>query len=91
MFDHLLLPEEGGGDGKRDFKELLNPESLEVLAGCVVEPGLREALPGTTYQFLRQGYFCVDSVDSRPDALVFNRAVSLRDTWARISKAKAGE
>ena len=91
LFDHLLLPDESEGGGKQDFKELLNPESLEVLAGCMVEPGLREALPGTTYQFLRQGYFCVDSVDSRQGALVFNRAVSLRDTWARISKAQAGK
>ena len=91
LFDHLLLPDESEGGGKQDFKELLNPESLEALAGCMVEPGLREALPGTTYQFLRQGYFCVDRVDSRQDALVFNRAVSLRDTWARISKAQAGK
>ena len=91
LFDHLLLPDESEGGGKQDFKELLNPGSLEVLAGCMVEPGLREALPGTTYQFLRQGYFCVDSADSRQDALVFNRAVSLRDTWARISKAQAGK
>ena len=91
LFDHLLLADEGEGGGKRDFKELLNPQSLEVLAGCMVEPGLREARPGTTYQFLRQGYFCVDSVDSRPDSLVFNRAVSLRDTWAKMNKGQAGK
>ncbi|MCK4510597.1 glutamine--tRNA ligase/YqeY domain fusion protein [bacterium] len=89
MFDHLLLPDDS--DGKKDFKELLNPASLSVLAGCMVEPGLRDAQPGTTYQFMRRGYFCVDSADSRPDALVFNRAVSLRDTWAKISKAQAGK
>ncbi len=87
LFDHLLLPD----DGAKDFKELLNPESLSVLSGCMVEPGLREAEPGITYQFLRQGYFCVDSVDSEQGALVFNRAVSLRDTWAKISKGQAGE
>jgi glutaminyl-tRNA synthetase len=57
----------------------------------MVEPGLRDAQPGTTYQFLRQGYFCIDREDSHADALVFNRAVSLRDTWARISKAQAGK
>jgi len=89
VFDHLLLPDDS--DGKKDFKELLNPESLSALVGCMVEPGLRDAQPGITYQFMRQGYFCVDSVDSRADALVFNRAVSLRDTWARISKAQAGK
>ena len=89
VFDHLLLPDDS--DDKKDFKELLNPASASALAGCMVEPGLRDARPGTTYQFMRQGYFCVDSVDSRADALVFNRAVSLRDTWAKISKAQAGK
>jgi glutaminyl-tRNA synthetase len=89
LFDHLLLPDEEGG--QNDFKKLLNPESLTTLTGCMLEPGLRDAAPGTTYQFLRQGYFCVDSVDSRPDALVVNRAVSLRDTWAKISRAQAGK
>ena len=89
MFDHLLLADDG--DEKKDFKELLNPESVSVLTGCMVEPGLGDAQPGITYQFMRQGYFCVDSVNSRPDALVFNRAVSLRDTWSRIRKAQAGK
>jgi len=89
LFDHLLLPDDG--DGKKGFMELLNPESLSVLTGCMVEPGLRDARSGTTYQFLRRGYFCIDGVDSRRDALVFNRAVSLRDTWAKISKAQAGK
>jgi glutaminyl-tRNA synthetase len=89
LFDHLLLPDDG--DGKKDFMELLNPESLSVLTGCMVEPSLCDAKPGSTYQFLRRGYFCIDSVDSQPGALVFNRAVSLRDTWARISKAQAGK
>ncbi|HYW68161.1 MAG TPA: glutamine--tRNA ligase/YqeY domain fusion protein [bacterium] len=89
LFDHLLLPDDS--DGKTNFKELLNPESTSVLTGCKLEPGLADAAPGITYQFLRQGYFCVDSVDSRQDAPVFNRAVSLRDTWAKISKAKAGK
>ncbi|MFH1689641.1 MAG: glutamine--tRNA ligase/YqeY domain fusion protein [Candidatus Eisenbacteria bacterium] len=84
LFDHLLL--RGDSDGTKDFKELLNPESLSVLAGCMVEPGLRDAGPGTTYQFLRQGYFCIDGADSGQGALVFNRTVSLRDTWARITK-----
>jgi len=52
----------------------------------MVEPGLKEAKSGESYQFLRQGYFCVDSVDSRPDAPVFNRTVSLKDTWAKLEK-----
>jgi len=71
-----------------DFKANLNPHSLEKLASCWVEPSLATAKPESKYQFLRQGYFCVDSVDSRPKALVFNRIVSLRDSWARIEKAE---
>jgi len=70
------------------FKANLNPHSLEKLTSCWVEPGLATAKPENKYQFLRQGYFCPDSVDSRQGALVFNRVVSLRDSWARIEKAE---
>jgi len=73
-----------------DFKANLNPHSLEKLTSCWVEPGLACAKPESKYQFLRQGYFCVDCVDSRQEALVFNRIVSLRDSWARIEKAEKG-
>ena len=66
-----------------DFHEDLNPDSLRVLTGCVVEPGLAEAGTDDRFQFEREGYFCVDPVDSRPDQLVFNRIVSLRDSWAK--------
>lgn len=74
-----------------DFKANLNPHSLEKLTSCWVEPGLAAAKPESKYQFLRQGYFCVDCVDSREGALVFNRIVSLRDSWARIEKAGKGK
>ena len=70
-----------------DYKDDLNPNSLEILTSCKVEPGLLDAAPGTGYQFLRQGYFCVDT-DSTKEKLVFNRTVSLRDTWAKIEKAQ---
>ncbi len=70
-----------------DFKSCLNPNSLETLTSCRVEPTLAGAAPGSRYQFERQGYFCVDSVDSSDGALVFNRTVSLRDSWAKIEKA----
>ncbi len=73
-------------EGSSDFKANLNPHSLEKLTSCWVEPGLATAKPGNKYQFLRQGYFCVDSIDSRLKTLVFNRTVSLRDSWARIEK-----
>ena len=73
-------------DGDQDWKETLNSGSLQTLRGCMLEPSLREAQPGDRYQFERQGYFCVDSKESHPDQLVFNRAVTLKDSWAKIQK-----
>ena len=70
-----------------DFTAYVNPNSLEILTGCKLEPGLRTAAVGARYQFERLGYFCVDP-DSTPEALVFNRTVPLRDTWAKIEKAR---
>jgi glutaminyl-tRNA synthetase len=86
LYDRLFLVEdpENGKDGKT-FLDYLNPQSLEVLTGALGEPSLAPAEPGLRVQFERLGYFCADS-DSRPGALVFNRTVSLRDTWARIEK-----
>ena len=69
-----------------DFTSSLNPDSLEILKNCKLEPGLKEAQPGIPYQFERMGYFCVDLKDSRPDAPVFNRTVTLRDSWAKIEQ-----
>lgn len=68
-----------------DFKTYINPDSLETLPSCRVEPSLANAVPGSRYQFERLGYFCVDP-DSRGEKLVFNRIVTLRDTWAKITK-----
>jgi glutaminyl-tRNA synthetase len=68
-----------------DFTDTLNPNSLEVLSGCKLEPSLCAAAPGSRYQFERLGYFCVDP-DTTPEKLVFNRTVALRDTWAKIEK-----
>ena len=73
-----------------DFKTFLNPESLETTT-AYVEPSLADALPGSTFQFERLGYFCVDSKDSTPEAMVFNRTVTLRDTWAKIQKAQKAQ
>ena len=70
----------------RDFTANLNPDSLQVLTHALVEPSLKNAEAGVSYQFLRQGYFCVDSKDSTSEHLVFNRTVTLRDSWARIEK-----
>jgi glutaminyl-tRNA synthetase len=88
LYDHLFDREdpEDVGEGE-DFTASLNPASLQVLTGCRVEPGLRDVAPGTRLQFLRHGYFCVDP-DSTPGRPVFNRTVPLRDTWAKIEKAR---
>jgi glutaminyl-tRNA synthetase len=73
----------------KDFTSNLNPKSLEVLRDCFVEPSVKDAEPLSRYQFERLGYFCVDS-DSKADKLVFNRTVTLKDTWAKIQKQESG-
>ncbi len=90
LYDRLFLrPNPSDDPDGRHFKELLNPDSLEVLESCPVEPGLKEAKPGDRYQFERLGYFCVDTKDSKAGRPVFNRTVPLRDSWARIEKLQA--
>jgi glutaminyl-tRNA synthetase len=88
LYDHLFVKPDvtDVGEGS-DFMDNLNPNSLETLTSCKIEPGLGEAKPGSRYQFLRMGYFCVDP-DSTRDQLVFNRTLTLRDTWAKIEKAQ---
>jgi glutaminyl-tRNA synthetase len=89
LYDHLFTkPNPGDEKDGTDFKTCLNPDSLEALTSCRVEPCLKGAAPGSRYQFERLGYFCVDSKDSSDEKLVFNRTVTLRDTWARIEKAQ---
>jgi len=87
LYDHLFVKENPSDEKDADFKKFLNPNSLEILT-CYVEPSLAGAEPGSRCQFERLGYFCVDSVDSSDKKLVFNRTVTLRDTWARIQKAQ---
>jgi len=87
MYSNLFVKKNPNDvEDSADWKENLNPNSLETLTSCRVEPALADASPGTRYQFERLGYFCVDP-DSSHTELVFNRTVSLRDTWARIEKA----
>jgi glutaminyl-tRNA synthetase len=69
-----------------DFTQSLNPGSLETLQGCKLEPSLASAVPGARYQFERLGYFCADPEDSRPGVPVFNRTVTLKDSWAKIER-----
>jgi glutaminyl-tRNA synthetase len=71
----------------REFTDNLNPQSMQILLGCKLEPSLVNAAPGSRYQFERLGYFCVDP-DSTPQNPVFNRTVTLKDTWAKIEKKK---
>ena len=86
LFDHLfLITDPDDVPEGQDFKTNLNPKSLEVLTNCKLEPSLESAKPGDKFQFLRLGYFCVDT-DATPEKLVFNRTVQLQDTWAKIEK-----
>ncbi len=86
LYDHLFTKEnpddvpEGG-----DYKDNLNPESLTIIKDCKLEPSLKEARPGEAYQFIRTGYFCVDNKEIKNGNLVFNRTVSLKDSWAKIA------
>jgi glutaminyl-tRNA synthetase len=86
LYDRLFTSETPGA-GAADFLTELNPASLEVLTGCKVEPSLDDAASGDRFQFERLGYFCVDP-DRRPGAPVFNRTVTLKDTWAKIEKSE---
>jgi glutaminyl-tRNA synthetase len=90
LYDHMFTKENPSDvEPGNDFTANLNPYSLVLLKTAKLERSLANAKPGDRFQFLRHGYFCVDSADSRPEALVFNRTVSLRDTWEKIqSKEK---
>lgn len=84
LFEHPAPDSTGAG---RSFKELLNPDSLRTLTHSYVEPSLGQAKPGDTFQFEREGYFCLDAAPTREGKDVFNRTVTLRDSWAKIEQA----
>jgi glutaminyl-tRNA synthetase len=87
LYDQLFArPDPNNAPVGGSWHDNLNPDSLEERTGCKLEPGLAGAEPGARYQFERKGYFCVDTVDSRPGKPVFNRTVTLRDSWAKIEK-----
>jgi len=86
LYSHLFTTETPG-EATGNFLDDIASDSLEVLKECKLEPSLAAAVPGESFQFLRKGYFCADSVDSKPGLPVFNRTVSMRDTWARLQKA----
>ncbi len=84
LYDHLFMKidPEDVEEGK-DFRSNINPNSLEIIENCMVEPDLVRAKPGDRFQFLRMGYYCVDN-DSTENKLIFNRTVGLKDTWAKV-------
>jgi glutaminyl-tRNA synthetase len=86
LFDRLFVKANPEDDKEADFITHLNPNSLEILRSCKLEPSLAGAAIGSLFQFERLGYFCADTVDSKKGAPVFNRTVTLRDAWARIEK-----
>ena len=87
LYDKLFTAEDPAGQKGKDFKDFLNPDSLEMLHSCKVEPAIRNLKPFDRFQFERKGYFCVDP-DTNVNRLVLNRTVGLRDTWARIQRQK---
>ena len=92
LYDRLFsAPNPGRNDPAGNFINDLNPESVEIITDCKAEPELSTANPEDVFQFERVGYFCVDAKDSRPDALVFNRTVTLRDTWAKLEQEHSGQ
>jgi len=86
LYDRLFTVPDPEADAEKEFKEFINPESLIVLKDCKLEPSLKNVKPGDRFQFERLGYFCVDTKNFRKDQPVFNRIVSLRDSWAKLEK-----
>ncbi len=91
LYGYLFNDEDPESEEAVDFLEKLNKDSLQRLFCCKLEPELSNAEPGSRYQFIRHGYFCVDTVCSKPGNLVFNRIVSLKDTWAKLMKGPEGK
>jgi len=89
LYDRLFSVSKPDGDKSgKDFKEFINPDSLTINTNAFIEPGITNAAPGTTFQFERTGYFTLDTKDSLPGKAVFNRSVTLRDSWAKLRKAE---
>ncbi|MGB3647779.1 MAG: glutamine--tRNA ligase, partial [Desulfobulbales bacterium] len=87
LYSHLFTRENpADAEEGKDFTAYINEESLEVLPNCQVEPSLKNAEPESIYQFERLGYFCADRKDCKKDKPVFNRSVTLRDSWTKIKK-----
>ena len=87
LYDRLFsVSEPDSAKNEKDYKEYFNQESLKTLKSCKLEPSLKEVRPYCNYQFERLGYFCIDPVEYENDKIIFNRTISLRDTWAKLQK-----
>jgi glutaminyl-tRNA synthetase len=90
LYDRLfMVPDPDAVDEGQEFTSTLNPDSLIVVPDAKIEPSVAKDHVGTRYQFERTGYFITDTIDSTPDRLVFNRTVTLRDSWAKV-KGQSG-
>ncbi|RPI64197.1 MAG: glutamine--tRNA ligase/YqeY domain fusion protein [Ignavibacteriales bacterium] len=88
LYDRLLTVEDPASEKDKDYKDLINPKSLEIIPNAKLEPFVKSSKPGDRFQFERQGYFCVDTKHSTKDKIVFNRTVTLKDTWAKTGGKK---
>ena len=88
LYDRLLTVEDPASEKDKDYKDLINPKSLEIIPSAKLEPFVKLSKPGDRFQFERQGYFCVDAKHTTKEKLVFNRTVTLKDTWARTAGKK---
>ena len=88
LYDRLLTVEDPANEKDKDYKDLINPNSLEIIPNAKVEPFIKNSKPGDRFQFERQGYFCVDTKYTTDEKIVFNRTVTLKDTWAKTAGKK---
>lgn len=88
LYDRLLTVEDPASEKDKDYKDLINPNSLEIISNAKLEPFIKDSKPADKFQFERQGYFCVDTKYTTKEKLVFNRTVTLKDTWAKTAGKK---
>jgi len=88
LYDRLLTVEDPSSEKEKDYKDLINPKSMEIVPNAKIEPFIKSSKPGDRFQFERQGYFCVDTKHTTEEKLVFNRTVNLKDTWAKTGGKK---
>jgi glutaminyl-tRNA synthetase len=88
LYDRLFTAEDPSGEKEKDFKDLINKDSLKIISDAKLEPFVKKFKPGEKFQFERLGYFCIDTKYTTNEKLVFNRTVTLKDTWAKTVNKK---